>query len=111
MNRADALGAIELDGILVLLGERPRGAQHLLDYGSDRYALERQIHFPGLDLRKVENVVDQAQQMPSGAQYAAQRLERLLGAETRSVVAQQFGQPDDRIERGPQLVAHIGQET
>ena len=49
--------------------------------------------------------------MSAGAQHAAQRLERLLGAETGGVVAQQLGQTDDRIERRPQLVAHIGEEA
>src|SRR6516225_5195544 len=106
MNRADPRRAIELEYILVLLGERPRGADNLLDDGADRHALERQIHFPGLDLGKVENVVDQVQQMPAGAQYPAQRLKRLLGAKTPGVVAEQFGQPDDRIQWRTQLVAH-----
>jgi hypothetical protein len=96
---------------LQALLNRFSGAEHLLDDGRDRHALERQIHLPGFDLGKVENVVDQAQQMTPGAQHAAQRLERLLGAKPRGVVAEQFGQSDDRIERGAQLVAHIGEET
>src|SRR5215469_2020820 len=48
--------------------------------------------------------------MTPGAEHAAQRLVRLLGAETGGVVAKQFGQSDDRIERGPQLMAHTGEE-
>src|SRR6516165_3438847 len=49
--------------------------------------------------------------MSAGAQHAAQRLERLLGAETGGVVAQQLGQADDRVQRRAQLVAHIGEEA
>src|SRR5215469_13811036 len=49
--------------------------------------------------------------MTPGAEHAAQRLERLLGAETGGVVGKQLGQSDDGIERGPQLVAHIGEEA
>jgi len=48
---------------------------------------------------------------PPGAQYSAQRFERLLGAEAGGIFAQEFGQPDDRVEGRAQLVAHIGEKT
>jgi hypothetical protein len=87
VDRADPLGRIERELVLVLLGERPRGAEDLLDDRLDRHRFEGQIHLPGLDLGEVEDVVDQAQQMPPGAQYPAQRFERLLGAEAGGILA------------------------
>jgi len=42
--------------------------------------------------------------------HAAQRLRRLVGAETRRVGDHHLGQADDGVERGAQFVAHAGEK-
>ena len=42
--------------------------------------------------------------------HAAQRLERLLGAEARRIGDHHLGEADDGVERRAQLVAHVGEE-
>ena len=74
----------------------------------DRLRIE--LELAGLDLGKIEHLVDQAEQMRAGAMHAAQRLRRLLGAEARRVGEHHLGQPDDGVERRAQLVAHVGEE-
>src|SRR5205814_10635810 len=67
-----------------------------------------QLELAGLDLREVEDVVDQRQQvLPAlldGRQAAG-----LLGREV-AVPLQQLRIAEDRVERRAQLVAHAGQE-
>jgi hypothetical protein len=58
VNRADLVGTVQLERVLVLLGERPRRAEHLVDDRPDRHALEGEIHLARLDLREIEDVVD-----------------------------------------------------
>ena len=48
--------------------------------------------------------------MVAGTIHAAQRLRRLLGAESRRVGDHHLGQPNDGVERRAQLMAHIGEE-
>src|SRR5262249_31306712 len=66
--------------------------------------------FPGLDLRQVEHLVDEAKEMSPSAVYALQRLLRLFRAEARRVFDHHFRQSNDGIERRAQLVAHTGDE-
>ena len=51
--RADPVGTVQLERVVVLLGERPGRAEHLVDDRPDRHALEGQIHLARLDLREI----------------------------------------------------------
>ncbi|MFO1298247.1 MAG: hypothetical protein U1F25_18475 [Rubrivivax sp.] len=63
----------------------------------------------GLDLRQVEHVVDQRQQVLPGD---IDLLEPLCAAQRGRVVApQQVRQADDRVHRRADLMAHVGQEA
>ena len=64
----------------------------------------------GFDLRQVENVVDQVEQVGAGAVDGARELDLLLVEVALLVVGQQLRQDQQRVERGAQLVAHVGQE-
>jgi hypothetical protein len=67
-------------------------------------------HRPRLDLRQVEDVVDQRQQVGAGAVDRARELD-LLGVEVAlRVVREQPGQDEQAVERRAQLVRHVGQE-
>ena len=61
----------------------------------------------GLDLREVENVVDDGQQRLAGRLDHVQIL-ALLGAEVRA--ERELGHADDAVQRRANLVAHVGQK-
>ena len=66
----------------------------------------------GLDLRQVEHVVDQVEQMVGAAMDVLDPLDRDRDrVADRRLVAHQVAEPEDRAERGPQLVAHAGEEV
>ncbi len=64
---------------------------------------------PGLGLGDVKQVVDQGEQR-AGSVLISPTWYELLGAESAVRLGQQPGQPDDRVQRGAQLVADIGPE-
>ena len=86
-------GGHELERRLDALAEVERGAV--------------QVEPAGLDLREVEDVVDDAEERVA-AVPGHLRIVALLGSELR--VQQEPGHPDHRVERRPDLVAHGGQE-
>src|SRR5690606_19218100 len=67
--------------------------------------LDRQL--AGFDLREVENVVDDAEQVLARA-FDLENVIALPGTEIR--LQSKMGQADDGIHRCPDLVAHIGEE-
>jgi hypothetical protein len=83
----------------------------VFDHVLQRQRLEPQVHLAGLDLRHVEDVVDQRQQVLARRQNVlgiasvagiAQGAEHLADHDLREAV--------DGVQRRAQLVAHIGQE-
>ena len=77
--------------------------QHLVEIEVD--VLDRQ--FAGLDLREIENVVDDAEQVLAGALD----LLHVVALARREVGLQrEMGEADDGVHRRPDLVAHIGEE-
>ena len=67
-----------------------------------------EVEPPRLDLREVEHVVDEPEERLRRVLEGEQVLP-LLGGEGR--VEQQLGHPDDGVHRGPDLVAHVGEEV
>ena len=65
------------------------------------------VQLPGLDLREVEDVVDQREQRLAAAADRSQVF-ALLGSERRA--GEELGHADDRVHRRADLVAHVGQE-
>ena len=61
----------------------------------------------GLDLRDVEDVVDDREQVLGRVAHLDQAG---LGLDVRDAAAQQVGEPDDRVHRRADLVAHVGEE-
>src|SRR5207302_3729710 len=70
-----------------------------------------QLHPARFDLRKVEHVVDEAEQMPAiGLDVKEWLLE--VGREISiDAIEKEFGEAEDRIHGSPELVAHAGQEV
>ena len=65
---------------------------------------------PGLDLREVEDVVDQGEQVVGGREDVADVLLLLLVQVAEELLAQDLREAHDRVERRPQLVRHVGEE-
>ena len=65
---------------------------------------------PGLDLRQIEHIIDQAQQVLAVRLKPFEYAEHLLGWLTVSAIRHQFGIAEDSVKRCAQLVAHISQE-
>ena len=76
--------------------------------GASANDLEVKLHAPRLDLRQVEDVVDQREQVAARAEHAIERLEVLL--RRLGILPQHLGDADDGVERRAQLVAHVGEE-
>ena len=110
VDRAEVRRAIDDDAIGVLRRHRLDRLGHVLDQRRQRERFEVKLHAPRLDLRQVENVVDQGEQVAGGAQHPLERLELVLALEIAGVLQQHLGDADDGVERRAQLVAHAGEE-
>src|SRR5262249_61897886 len=86
------------------------GANDFVDQARQIDRLGIELELAGFDLRKIQNLVYEAEQVRAGSIDAAQGLQRLFRAEASGVCDHHFGQPDYRVERGAQLVAHAGEE-
>ena len=75
--------------------------EHLLGLHRDRTRL---------DLRKIENVADQVQQIGSRAVNGAGELDLLRRQVAIRVVAELLSQHQNAVQRRAQLVRHVGQE-
>ena len=89
------------------MAERPRhhveqvGEENLLGIDRDR---------AGFDLRQIENVADQIEQVGAGAVDGAGELDLFAGQVAFRVVGELLAEDQDRIERRAQLVRHVGEE-
>ena len=70
--------------------------------------IERQL--TGLDFGEVEHVIDQAEKVLAVGLQAIQHLAHLVRRLAIDVIEDELGVAEDGIERGAQLVAHVGQE-
>ena len=90
-------------GRCLLAHQVPDILQHLVEIEVDIF--DRQL--AGLDLREIEDVIDDAEQVLAGALD----LEHVVALTRREVGLQgEMGQTDDGVHRRSYLVAHIGEE-
>jgi hypothetical protein len=88
----------------------PHQHQRVLDGSRQVEVTEVQLHPPRFDLRQIEDVVDEAQQMPARVQYVVQVLGLFVVDVAEHPLHQHFREADDRIERCAQFMRHIGEE-
>ena len=69
-----------------------------------------ELDLPGLDLGQVEDVVDQRQQVVARGEDVLEVLRLLLVELAEELLAEHLREADDRVQRRPQLVRHVGQE-
>ena len=87
--------------------ERPSHRVQQVD-GQDFLGIDR--HGSGFDLREVENVADQIQQVGAGAVDGAREFDLLRGQIAVRVFGELLAENQDAVERRPQLVRHVGEE-
>src|SRR2546428_1825467 len=91
--------------------QRPYCVANLVDDIGDRNHLEPQLHLAGFDFGEVEDVVDEAEQVLAAR---VDLLEESQPCRRRMLsirrVDEKLGEAKDRIQWGPQLVAHACQE-
>ena len=64
----------------------------------------------GFDLREVEDVVDERQELGAGSVNRLGELHLLLAEVSVGIVRQQLGEHEQAVQRGPELVRHVGEE-
>ena len=99
----DAAGQFQALGV----GPLREGAQGVFHGHAEAERGDLEVELARLDLREVEDVVDHRQQ-GVGRRLDQAQVFALLGRELR--VQHQLGHADDAVHRGPDLVAHVGQE-
>ncbi len=94
----------------LLLSERLQTLGYRLDGLGERHRFDGQLDLAGLDLREVEDVVDQREQVVAGGEDRLREGDLLVRQVAALVVGQQLGKDQLGIERRAQLVAHVRQE-
>src|SRR5262249_58720744 len=84
-QRTDLLLRLNNEAVLVLLSKLSGGADYLIDKPGQVHRLGIEFELAGFDLREVQYLVDEAQEMGPGSIHTAQRFQRLFRAEARRV--------------------------
>ena len=100
------------------LGERdpvshrppPHQGQDIVQGGRQMEPPELQLEPSGLHLGQVEDVVDQGEEVPAGGQDVLQVLGLLLVHLPEHPLGQHLREAEDRVQRRPQLMGHVGEE-
>ena len=101
---------VHLERQAAAFGFVPEGAADGLEQVGEEHLLGLDRDRAGLDLRQVENVGDQIQQVGAGAMNGAGELDLLRGEVAFGVVGQLLAENQDAVERRAQLVRHVGEE-
>ncbi len=107
--RSHVLGAgrqVHGQGVVVPIHQRVDGRLDLFDQLGKIHVFPEDLHAPGLDLREIEHVVDQPQQVGAGAVDPRHVFAHVRGG----LLHQQLRVAEDGVERRAQFVAHVRQE-
>ena len=109
-GRRQAAPLLDFEGQPFLLSQRAEGPFHVVVHVRQRHVSHFDRHRPGFDLGHVEDIVDERQQVHTRRVDAGGKLDLLGGQVGFSILGQELGQNQQAVERGPQLVRHVGQE-
>ena len=111
MHRSQVALEILHEGVAVLVDQRRDGRLHVAEQLGHIEGFEEQLHPVGLDLRQVEDVVDEREEMAAGAgdllQFRDEPVPLLVGR----LLDQHLAVADDRVQRCTQLMAHRREEA
>ena len=108
--RDDLRRDLDVKLVAVAAEERLHFGDHLGDQRVDVHRLEDDLHPAGLDLRQVEDVVEQPQQVLARAPHPAEVVDHTRLPERLRVFGDDLGVPEDRVQRRAELVGHVGEE-
>ena len=100
----------DVEGQPLALRLVPECASHHIEEVGEQYLFGVDGHRAGLDLREVENVGDQVEQVSAGAVDRAREFDLLRRQVALRIVGQLLAQDQNAVQRRPQLVRHVGQE-
>src|SRR5438445_988086 len=108
----DALSVRSLDLELHILGlRRAAGAgAHRFQEDVEHHHFRPQLELACLDLREIEDVVDELEQVLAGLADVAQEALLPVGERRSDLLRQQPREAEDRVEWRSELVAHVRQE-
>ena len=109
-ERRQALGELHVERQVLGLGHVPEVAVDVVAQAGEGDFLDLDGHRAGLDLREIEDVVDEVQQVGAGRVDVAGELDLLGGEVARGVFGELLAEDEDGVERRAQLVGHVRQE-
>ena len=104
------MSAKVLDCIAVLFRKRDDDRAHLFEQRNDLDIFEKNIHTARLDLRQIEDIVDQTEEVATRPLDLPQVGNEVVLSEMGHVLLKDFAVADDSVKRRAQLVAHIGEK-
>ena len=110
VERNGEFGEIEFDFDRLVVDERRRLVDDLARRGDKVEAHPIQFHLARLDLGKVEDVVDQAEQVLGVAIDRLQSVEFAFLQVRAELADEALGESHDRIHRRAQFVRHVGEK-
>ena len=110
VDGVDVVGNLHRDGDRVQGRPLPHHREGVLHGAADAESAWLQHHVAGFHLRKVQDVVEQREQVLARIPDVAQIFVLALVQLAEHAVQQHLGEPDHRVQRGPQFVRHAGQE-
>ena len=105
-----ASGDIELQRETLGARKRFDRGEHALHHVSDRVVADCEDELPRLDLRKIQYIVDETEQVLAVSPDAFQNLAHLGRCRAVDVVENELGVAEDGIQWRAELVAHVGKE-
>ena len=94
----------------VTIGASAHERERVVHGGLEVEARDVELHAPSLDLRQVEDVVDETEQMLAGIADVLGEFLLLLVHRAGHSGEHHFREADDGVERRAQLMRHVGQE-
>ncbi len=101
---------LDAQGQPLALQQREQHAAHIVDQLGELHRFREEFELARFDLRQVQDIVDQLQQVAPAGPDVPDELPLLRGLDGHPVHAQQVGEADDRVHRRTQLVRHVGEE-
>src|SRR4029079_390841 len=106
----EIIANFRLEQQLLFCCKRFRVSHHRLDNFLDRVLGGRERQLASLDLGEIEHVIDEPEQVTPVALHTVEDFANLFRNLAVDIVLDELGIAEDRVKRGPQLVARIGQE-
>jgi len=96
--------------VRIFFHQRTHGRNDICEQRFHLEVFQVEIDPAGLDLRQIEDIIDQRQQVFPRAIDLVQVLDVFLLVLVLQILGEHLAVADDRVERCTQLVAHVGEE-